>query len=328
MNRVSYSLVIACMLLIACATPGRAGGNYSNAENVERSVAAILPVRTSDARGTDTARLRDGVVELLWQEGVENAYPRWSGDGSEILFQSNRTGKWQLYIMNRDGANVRRITNDTFNNNFPDWSFDNSQVAFVSDRGGNEDIYAMNVDGTGLRNLSNNPARDIHPYWTPDGTTVLFNSSRDDEKSFEVYSVRRDGSDLHRLTTTRDVETCARLSPEGERILYLKGLVSGNDEVFVMEKDGRRPVNITRSKAAEGWPAWTPDGRRIVFSSNGSGTFCLYSVAADGSDLRRLTHIDPPYVDARAHVSPDGSEIVFNRQAKGTIGIYRLKVQG
>ncbi len=87
--------------------------------------------------------------KLLWKDGVKNAYPRWSKDGKRILYQSNRSGKWQIYVMNADLSNEVQLTKGEANNNFPDWSPDNSQIAFVSDRGGNEDVYVMRADGSG-----------------------------------------------------------------------------------------------------------------------------------------------------------------------------------
>ena len=132
-----------------------------------------------------------------------------------------------------------RITNDEYDNSFPDWSPDNNQIAFVSDRIGNDDIYVQNMDGSGVKNLSNNPARDIHPYWAPDGRTILFNSLRDNDQNFDVYQVNVDGTKLHRLTTERDTETCARFSPDMSRIVVLRAYKGTNDEVFLMSPDGK-----------------------------------------------------------------------------------------
>lgn len=267
------------------------------------------------------------VKKILWEEGVENAYPRWSNDGTKILYQSNRTSNWQIYVMDKDGSNQIRITDDKFNNNFPDWSPDNKKIAFVSDREGNEDVYVMNMDGTGLINLSKNPARDIHPYWEPDGTKLLFNSSRDDEESFEVYQINADGTELKRLTNTKDVETCTRFSPDETKIVYLKGTPGGNDDITLMDINSKEEINLSKSESNEGWPVWTPDGRKVIFSSTWYGNFSLFSINSDGSDMKRISFPESPFYDARASVSPDGKELVFNRQAEGTIGIFILELE-
>lgn len=269
----------------------------------------------------------ESVTKILWEEGKENAYPRWSCDGEKILFQSNRTGKWQIYVMDKDGSNLERITDDEYNNNFPAWSPDNKKIAFVSDRNGNEEVYLMNTDGSELLNLSKNPARDIHPYWAPDGKKLLFNSSRDSEESFEIYQINVDGRGLKRLTNTREVETCARFSPDGRKIVCLKGTPGGNDEINIMNSDGTNAADVTHSDSNEGWPVWTSDGSKIIFSSTWYGSFSLFTINPDGSDLRRISFPEPLYYDARASVSPDGKEIVFNRQTEGTIGIFILRLE-
>ena len=259
---------------------------------------------------------------ILWMEGKENAYPRWSGDGRRILFQSNRNGRWQIFVMERDGSGEHPLTSGDANDNFPDWSPDGRRVAFVSDRTGDEEVWVMDLDGGNLRNLSRHPGRDIHPYWAPDGQALLFNSNRDAEESFEIYRVDAAGGGLRRMTWTAAVETCARFSPDGRRIVCLHG--ADNDEIVLLDAKGQHPVNLTRTAAAEGWPAWSPDGRWIVYSSNASGTFCLYRMDRDGGSREQLTFVDAPVRDARAHVSPDGAYLLFNRQRGATIGILAM----
>ncbi|MBK7140579.1 MAG: PD40 domain-containing protein [bacterium] len=261
--------------------------------------------------------------EILRVQGVENAYARWSADGRTILFQSNRAGHWQLFVMNADGSNQRCITPDSTNSNFPDWSTEHQLIAFVSDRNGNEEIYVMRLDGSGVKRLTNDAGRDIHPYLSPDGRTILFNSNRDNPNSFDIYQIGVDGTELRRLTETADVETCARFSPDGATILFLNGdMAAMNDEVYIMKPDGSARQNLTKSPAAEGWPTWSANGRQIIFSSDRNGRFSLFSMNADGSHPVQISSPPTPHIDARASVTQDGKQIVFNRQkGDGTISI-------
>jgi Tol biopolymer transport system component len=270
--------------------------------------------------------------EILRMANVENAYPRWMGE--KILFQSNRDGHWQVYVMNLDGSGQKNISNDKFNNNFVSCSAKGDLVAFVSDRDGNEEIYTMKPDGSGIKRLTNDPGRDIHPYITPDGKKILFNSTRNATRgNLEIYSMNVDGTNLKRLTQSVDEKTCARLSPDGSKIVYLLGSESlRNDEIVVTDPNGQHLINVTNSVAAEGWPVWSPDGQRIYYCSDDSGTFCIYEMKPDGSAKKKITEVQFPFMDARPEISRDGKRLLFNRQVansngKNTIAIYMKDIK-
>jgi Tol biopolymer transport system component len=320
------------LILAACtAAKDRTDDADASAPSDEERDASVVATDAQEARSPSPSHgeearpsFTDARV-IMWQTGVKNAYPRWSRDAKSILFQSNRSGKWQIYVMDAAGENVRQLTSDGSNSDFPDWSPDNRSIAFVSDRNGNEDVYVMQMDGSGLRDLSNDPARDIHPYWEPDGKKLLFNSTRDGDK-LQIYEVDLDGKNLHRLVASQDDDTCARIRPEGDSFVYLSNLSVGQDDVLLRRRDGSQPINLTHDSAPDGWPTWMPDGRSIVYSSAKSGTFCLYVMGSDGSDPRQLTFATRPYGDARACVSADGRRIVFNRDKGETIGICVLEL--
>jgi tol-pal system beta propeller repeat protein TolB len=262
-------------------------------------------------------------VPVLWEGGIKNAYPHWSADGSKILYQSNAGGRWQLLVMDKDGSHRTPLTKGDCNDNFPDWSPDGERIAFVSDRDGNEDIWVMAADGSGARNLTSHPARDIHPYWSADGAKILFNSTRDVDR-LQIYELDPSTGEVQRLVESKDDDTCARVSPDGERIAYLTNLATGRDDVMCRQRDGSDPVNLTEDAAADGWPSWTPDGKRIVYCSRVQGAFALHVMDADGTQRRQLTTPPPGTMDARPHVSPDGKWLVFNRERGDTIGIMTM----
>ena len=84
------------------------------------------------------------------------------------------------------------------------------------------------------------------------------------------------------------------------------------------------PRNVTDDAPPDGWPAWMPDGREILFASQRSGPFALFVMDAGGGAARRLTTPPAGMFDARPNVSPDGRKIVFNREQGNTIGILVL----
>ena len=279
---------------------------------------------------SNTAYLQTATPQkILEKKDVEYAYPRWSKDGKRILFQSNESGKWQIYVMDENGMNIRQITKDSSNNNFIDWSPDNKKVAFVSDRTGNEETFTMDITGEHQKQLTFTHARNIHPYWSPKGDQIFFNSTRDNPSAFEIYVMNVDGSNVRRITNSADDETCARLSPSGTQLVYLKNNEHGLDDVFIMDLNTGQEQNITNTPTTYGWPCWLPGGNKILYSAREDGRYKLFVYDLQHKTNTRLTDPPAPSYDARASISSDGKKIVFNRQTDGpknTIGIYVLNL--
>jgi TolB protein len=243
---------------------------------------------------------------------VKDAYPMPSPDGSRVLFQSDRTGDWEIYTMKPDGTDRVRLTNVAGADVTPIWSPDGGRIVFASEREDpDSDIYVMNADGSGQRRLTRQPGDDSHPHWSPDGLRIVFNSARAtpdlsadwSKQDIEIFTMAADGSDVRQVTRFKTVSTYPQFSPDGKRIAFRRTLDEAgflwdftmgvrNSEVFVMDADGSNPVDVSKSAAYDGWPAWSPDGGTIVFSSNRAGPANigqLYAVDPDGSDVRKLT---------------------------------------
>jgi TolB protein len=261
---------------------------------------------------------------------VKDAYPMLSPDGSRLLFESDRTGNWEIYTMKPDGTDLVRVTNDPAADVTPIWSPDGKRIVFVSERDDPaSDIYVMNADGSNVRRLARAPGDDSHPHWSPDGARIVFNSARTTpdlsadwtKQHIEIFTMAADGSDVRQITRFKTVSTYPQFSPDGKRIALRRvtdepGMIwdltlgMRNSEVFVINADGSNPVNVSKSAAYDGWPAWSPDGSRIVFSSNRAGPANigqLYSVDVDGGNLTKLT--DGPGSFVQPSWSRDGKHI-------------------
>src|ERR687894_477112 len=130
------------------------------------------------------------------------AHSTFPGENSKIAFSSDRDGNTlAIYVMNADGTNTTRLTNNNDFDRSPSWSPDGEKIAFTSDRDGNTEIYVMNADdGSGQTRLTYNSALDEEPRWSPDGKKIAFVSTRD-QISTEIYVMNADdGSGQTRLT--------------------------------------------------------------------------------------------------------------------------------
>ena len=127
--------------------------------------------------------------------------------GNALPFVSYRDENAEIYVMDADGGNSRRLTNHPAEDWSPSWSPDGERIAFSSDRVGNLDIYVMDDDGGNSRRLTNHPEDDWLPSWSPDGERIAFTSDRG--RSYDIYVIDADGGNLQNLTNVRFGEDIA-----------------------------------------------------------------------------------------------------------------------
>ena len=190
--------------------------------------------------------------------------------GGKIAFASDRDGNSEIYIMNADGTNQTRLTNNSANNYTPALSPDGSKIAWVSHRDGNNEIYAMTANGNNQVNLTNNPAQDYNPSWSPDGSRIAFNSDRNGE--FEIFVMNASGSNQILLpNNTGETDAfCPSWSPDGSRIAF-DTRTAGYYKIYMMNADGSNQTRLTNESynpvdkgAYE--QSWSPDASRLAFT--------------------------------------------------------------
>jgi Tol biopolymer transport system component len=145
-----------------------------------------------------------------------DSHPFWSPVSDEIAFYSNRenpaSDSMDVYVMNSDGSNVRRLTDHEADDRYPSWSPDGSRIAFSSTMTGDAEIYTMNAaDGSEVIRLTYSEGDDLAPAWSPDGGAIAFVSGR--HGPFEVYLVNADGSGERNLTSHERADSNPRWVP-------------------------------------------------------------------------------------------------------------------
>jgi Tol biopolymer transport system component len=138
---------------------------------------------------------------------VWDSTPTFTADGNAVIFESNRSGSFELYRQPLDGGEAVRLTEREGNEAEAKESPDGSQIAFVSDQDGDFDLYLMDAAGGNIRALTNAEGNDRCPQWSPDGRRIAFSSERDGNP--EIYVMNADGSDQRRLTDTAAAEEVA-----------------------------------------------------------------------------------------------------------------------
>lgn len=212
-------------------------------------------IQVIDIDGTGRRTITDPSNPRFTQDpspGIQAYAPEWSPDGTAIAFARYLKGGGEIYSVAPDGSRLQRLTDGDSWNTQPTWSPDGSRIAFTSNRTGSNEIFVMAADGSGEEQLTHLGGKNIvDPQWSPDGTRLIFYLL--DDGDWDIWSVNADGTGQMQLTD------------------------DPGDEIY---------------------PVWAPDGTRIAYVASpmafregeNTGTFDVYLMDPDGTDVERLTH--------------------------------------
>ncbi len=212
--------------------------------------------------------------------------PRFSPDGTQLLYTSYHRGNPNLYITDLSQSIVTRpLSSRKGLNMSPAWSPNGKRLAVTLSVDGNPDLYIINTKGKILSKLTRDSGINVSPTWSPDGKFLSFVSDR--TGSPQIYVMRLKDRSVRRISYQGGYNTSPNWSPKGDRIAY-SGRYEGNYHIFTTTPEGRETRQLTSSWGDYESPSWSPDGRQIVFSRRRRDKVQLCAVFQNGAGLRPL----------------------------------------
>ncbi len=244
------------------------------------------------------------------------AYAGFPGGNGKIAFTSDRDGNDEIYVMDANGSNPIRLTNNTARDSDPAWSPAGTRIVFSSNRDGNDEIYVMDADGNNPLRLTTTTVSNTLPGWSPDGSRIVF--TQDDGIKPRVYVMDADGANPTSLSDRPEEELEPAWSPAATRIAFTQ-FTFGDPEIWLMNTNGLNPTRLTSVPGADQRPDWSPDGAQVAFWSDRDGNAEIYVMNADGS--LQANRSNNPATDQDPAWSPDSSRIAFTSNRDGNAEI-------
>lgn len=257
------------------------------------------------------------------QNADEDGQPKFSPDGSRVVFHRlyNDGTPDDLIVVSADGSDSQNVTEancsgDCLASEQPAWSPDGQRIAFSRAIGPVPadgpppvvGLFVMDADGSNLRQLTqlvpNSGTEDHTPSWSHDGERIAFmraNNTAKPENASYIYTVDADGGDptlVRRMPRKRPGSGVPDWSPDGRRILFDTYCLFGDcgqpptgSQLFTIRPDGKDLRRLTDFRGNSYDGAWSPNGRKIVFSRNPmvAPLGDLYVMRRNGTRVRRLT---------------------------------------
>jgi TolB protein len=298
--------------------------------------------------------------------GGQNAEAYFSFDGSELIFQTTRgeDGCDVIYRMNADGSNQRPVSSGEGATTCAFIAPDGKSIIYASTHLGGKDcppkpdmsqgyvwplyatydIFRADPEGGNLVRLTRTPGYDAEAVYSPQGDKIVFTSVRTGD--LELFMMNPDGSGVEQLTEAPGYDGGAFFSRDGEWIVWRASRPTGEQladyaallsrgmvrpsqlELYIMNLEERKPIQLTHNGAANFGPYWHPDGRHIIFASNMDDpkgrNFDLYIIDIETREIERVTNF--PGFDGFPMFSHDGKTLVFasnrNNKVRGETNVF------
>lgn len=239
---------------------------------------------------------------------------------TQIAYISVSEGKKELYMMDWDGYNPRRIVSSRLALSH-NWSYDGNYIAYSSEGNKKWTIYLIDLMGAEKETLFHSEGLNLAGNISS-GSRFAFSSSKDG--SPEIYVMDINKKIPEKLTKSYGIDVSPAFSPDASQIAFVSDR-GGTPQIYIMNADGGGVRRITFEGSYNTSPAWSPDGSRLAYAGRVNGKNQIFVIKSDGTEMRQFTETGN---NEEPSFSPDGLFIAFDSDRDGRRGIYVMRATG
>lgn len=252
--------------------------------------------------------------------------PNFSPDGRQVVFASNRTGKYEIWIAGADGSNVRQLTDFQVKSSAgsPRFSPDGKSIVFDAQVEGNGDIYIVPANGGAMRRVTDAAAFDYVPSWSADGSAIYFASNRSGKA--QIYKIPAAGGETRQITKNGGGDSFE--SPDGKYLYYRKG--KGSTALWRIPSEGGGEEESLPELAEAGyWRSWSMIKAGIYFVRRAEAPpykIMFYDFSSGQVTETAAVEPSPIWTYSGLAVSEDGKQILYAQTDQSTSSIMLAEI--
>ncbi len=272
--------------------------------------------------------LGQGVEKNLTNHPSSDRYASYSPNGENILFESNRSGDWEVFVMDKNGDNLLQLTTGG-NNRRPSWHPIEEKILFEVERDSMQGLFELDFPSKRINLLCWAPIKTAYLFarYAPNGKSIALSHRLDDHKS-QLLIMDNEGMVQDTLVSGVARTYFPGWSPEGASVVFHSRMDTNNedDEIYTMHLPSRTLTRLTYWSRHNFCPSWAPSGQKIAYVTSIEGTRPeIYIMDRQGKAQQRVTFNQDG--DTLPNWSPTTNELLITAYRQGNFEIVKISLE-
>ena len=266
--------------------------------------------------------------KILTNHPADDRYGNYSPDGDQIIFESNREGNWDIFVMEGNGKHQTKLTSGNEDDRRPSWHPGGQKVVFESNRNGKFELYELHLNNLEVSKIEmpDLTGEPIFARYSPDGTSIAFSHKLSNQQS-NLLLMDMNHHTVKPLTNYGLRSYYPQWSPDGSTILFFSRHETNNedDEIYQINVDGTGEKRLTHWPKHNFCPSWSHDGSRIAYVTSMEDIRPeIYIMNADGTGEIRVTANEDG--DTLPDWSTDDRKLLITGYRNGNFEICEISI--